>query len=116
MNFILYLTFEKNCLTSYLQASADWWRLRCLFVHQQVLEERSPVIYNQLTALLQRLSQSEKVAASSAVQTLLHLETASIWIYYGYVLKAQEALTAAARLKGVNISLVGMLGLAVIEN
>ncbi|XP_054264735.1 tetratricopeptide repeat protein 27 isoform X2 [Macrosteles quadrilineatus] len=90
--------------------STLWWRLRCLFIHQQVLEERSPNIHKQLTELLDQLMTCEAVAASSALSAQLQLEAASVWLHYGHVGKAGEAVRAASKQLGIELSLVGALG------
>ncbi|XP_046664658.1 tetratricopeptide repeat protein 27 [Homalodisca vitripennis] len=90
--------------------SAKWWRLRCLMIHQQVLEERSPIIYSQLKDLLQQLSECESVVTSSALSAQLQLEAASLWFHYSHVSNAGEAVKAAHKQLGLSVSLVGALG------
>ncbi|XP_046384414.1 tetratricopeptide repeat protein 27 [Ischnura elegans] len=93
--------------------SSRWWSMRYLFVHQQVLEERSPQIHDAVKKLLGEVHNQEIVAASSTdsqLRTLFNIECAIIYLYYFEVLRSKEYLESAAKGAGLDISLAGALG------
>lgn len=60
-----------------------------------------------MAVLLKELESSEIVSASPTLSAQLFLEAASIWLLYGHVARAEEAIKAAEKLLGLKISLVG---------
>ncbi|XP_071441326.1 tetratricopeptide repeat protein 27 isoform X2 [Hetaerina americana] len=92
--------------------SSRWWSMRYLFVHQQVLEEKSPQLHDALKKLLGEVPNQEIVACStdSQLRTLFNIECAIIYLYYFEVQKSNECLQAASQGAGIEISLGGALG------
>ncbi|KAG8232677.1 hypothetical protein J437_LFUL009923, partial [Ladona fulva] len=93
--------------------SRGWWCMRYLFLHQQVLEEKSPMIYNALRKSLKELPCQEiftENASSGILKALIDVECALVYLYYFDVQKANECLQDASFITGLDISLGGALG------
>ncbi|KAK3914871.1 Tetratricopeptide repeat protein 27 [Frankliniella fusca] len=87
-----------------------WWRFRCLFLHQQVLEEKSPILHDEMHSLEEKLLHCEDLKKDKVLNTLLHLELAHMHLFYHEVQPSGQILKTAVESAGLNISLTGALG------
>ncbi|XP_071507585.1 tetratricopeptide repeat protein 27-like [Diadema antillarum] len=93
--------------------TADWWRLRCLWIQQQLLDERSPEIYAAIMPLIESFKENEILMSSeetSALPIMLHLECCHIFAYYYEYKLATNSITSAQKLSGLEVALSGALG------
>ncbi|XP_022083144.1 tetratricopeptide repeat protein 27-like isoform X2 [Acanthaster planci] len=97
----------SSCLT------ADWWTLRCLWIQQQVLDERSPLIHKEVHELMDTINQNEVLMSREKcidLPLIFHLECCHICQYYYEFTKAREHLHTAKKTAGLEASLSGALG------
>lgn len=85
---------------------AKIWYSRCLFIHQQILEEHSVKIFNKLTKVIDEL----KELITDEENDDLRLEFSRIYLYYRHVQKSKEEMEIATKHSGLQTSLIGVLG------
>uniref|UniRef100_A0A914BU42 Tetratricopeptide repeat protein 27 n=1 Tax=Patiria miniata TaxID=46514 RepID=A0A914BU42_PATMI len=99
--------YLPTCLT------ADWWNLRCLWIQQQVLDERSPHIHKEVHKLMESISNNEVLMSRvkcNDLPLIFHLECCHICQYYYEYTAAREHLRIAKETAGLEASLAGALG------
>jgi hypothetical protein len=82
--------------------------MRCLFVHQQVLDEFSPTLHKDITALLEELVSCEPLMTKEHNYICFHLEAAQIHLFYRHVAKSQEHCKIALKAANLDLELTGM--------
>ncbi|XP_075232827.1 tetratricopeptide repeat protein 27 isoform X2 [Lycorma delicatula] len=92
-------------------ASRKWWLLRCLQVHQQILDEPSQLLYSQIFQLATDLIDYEPLTTNNDVLCgALHLELAQAYLQYSQVSKSEQEIKTALKLLKMEINLTGALG------
>lgn len=84
-----------------------WWRLRLLWIHQQILEEKSVTIFNQAVSLVQDLNVEELTPSS---QVHFHLEVATFNPNYFDINTIKASVEKASSLAGLTLLETGILG------
>ncbi|GFG34972.1 hypothetical protein Cfor_09317, partial [Coptotermes formosanus] len=90
--------------------SSQWWLLRCLFIHQQVMDEFSPTLHKSITSLVEELVRCEPLMIKRHNQICFHLEAAQIHLFYRHVAKSQEYCKMALKAADMKVELAGALG------
>ncbi|XP_041468800.1 tetratricopeptide repeat protein 27-like [Lytechinus variegatus] len=93
--------------------TADWWRLRCLWVQQQLLDERSPQLFSLILPLINSIQEDEILMSPEpdfSIPLMFHLECSYIFTYYYEYKKGTEYIANAKKLAGIEVGLTGALG------
>ncbi|KAL1131101.1 hypothetical protein AAG570_012338 [Ranatra chinensis] len=88
----------------------DWWLMRCLYIHQQILDEHSPTLQTRLFELSQTLENLPWVSNDIDLRVLLHLEVARIHLHYGKVTISGKEICSMLKLLNIELNLVGVMG------
>lgn len=87
--------------------SALWWRFRCVSIHQQILEEKSPQLHDQLIAVKEQILQSEFLKQHQELSILAQLEVSQMHLSYHEVLPSQQLIQSALEEADLSINLTG---------
>ncbi|XP_073683071.1 tetratricopeptide repeat protein 27 [Garra rufa] len=90
-----------------------WWTLRYVSLHQQILEERSPQLFNLMLSCIEKVCKCEELFANNAHRNLaiqFHLECSYTCLTYYEYRRAKEHLQTARDLSGIDVNMTGALG------
>lgn len=92
-------------MTFHFQIS-PYWHLRAMFVHQQVLEESSQKLFDELNNVMNEI-RSSLADCKNVDLTELYLEFARIHLYYNHVQKSKCDVEKALECSRIQTSLIG---------
>ena len=90
--------------------SVEWWLMRCLYIHQQILDEYSPTLQEKLFKLANNIAESSWVVSDNKLQSLLCLEVARIHLHYGHVNVSEKEICSSLKLLNLEVNLIGAMG------
>ncbi|XP_028396101.1 tetratricopeptide repeat protein 27-like [Dendronephthya gigantea] len=85
------------------------WEIRCIYVHQQLLEEPSPSLKAEVTPALERIHFDDQ-SFSSKLLFRVYLESSYHFLQYFECNKAKEQIEKAQNCVGLELYLEGALG------
>lgn len=87
--------------------AVKWWKSRCLWVHQELLEERSEIIFKEAREIYDNMNLD---SMNEEGQIQFHLEVATFNLKYFDINLIKDEVKKAADLAGISIEETGALG------
>lgn len=93
--------------------TADWWLMRCVKIHQQVLDNKSNTLRETLIQLIDSVQKTEPLMTDDRyreLQVQFHVEAGYLsHMFYRYR-EAHDHFNTAKKLSGINVELTGAMG------
>ncbi|XP_050404245.1 tetratricopeptide repeat protein 27 isoform X1 [Patella vulgata] len=106
------ILLESRDFLSHLHTS-KWWLLRCLYIQQEVLDDRAPTLRSTVLELIESIVKQEPLFTHDQYTNQViefHLEAGHLChIYYEYK-QGQDHFNQAKKLSGLEMHLTGAMG------
>ncbi|XP_071962355.1 tetratricopeptide repeat protein 27-like [Antedon mediterranea] len=93
--------------------TSDWWAMRCLWIQQQLIDEKSPEIHEEIMKCREKILKNEVLVANEdnmELCVMFHLECCPLSHYYYHYQQSEDHLEAAQKAAGIKVSFTGALG------
>ncbi|KAI8063451.1 hypothetical protein BC940DRAFT_307240 [Gongronella butleri] len=112
---LAYLFVARTALKALAASSTDaltvdFWSRRAAFIHQQLLDEFTGTLQDEIDALTKSSAQQMQLDTDKPLRVRHELETALIYSYYGHDKEAFDKMKQAQQSSGFQWSLTGALG------
>ena len=131
--FILAKSFFNSTLpkvSMFRSLAFKWWKFRCLWIHQQLIQEKSEMIFNEANVLLQNIELNDmnekakigkcdffpwpplrfSLTINKIFFSEFNLEVATFFMNYFHINKIRDAVNEAFNIAGIKIEETGALG------
>ena len=131
--FILAKSFFNSTLpkvSMFNSLAFKWWKFRCLWIHQQLIQEKSEMIFNEANVLLQNIELNDmnekakigkcdffpwppfsfSLTINKIFFSEFNLEVATFFMNYFHINKIRDAVNEAFNIAGIKIEETGALG------
>ena len=98
------VVFDQNFSNS---TFFKWWKLRVWAIHQQLLIEKSEILYKNVTQVLGEMD-LEKFSTEAKIQ--FHLEAAAFFLHFFDISKIRTHVNQASELAEMSVTETGLLG------
>lgn len=91
----------------------SWWLLRCLTIHQYILDDKSPTIKNTVLQLIDELSKTEPLLTDENNRDLIiqfNIEAGYLCHTFYEYKRAKEHFRTANKVAGLSLELTGVMG------
>ena len=84
-----------------------WWKFRILCIHQHLLTEKSEILYNSVSKIVEEMD-LEKFATNAKIQ--FHLEAAAFFRHFFDISRIKKHVNKATELAEMSVTETGLLG------
>lgn len=89
----------------------DWWTVRCVHLHQQILEACSPQLLSQAQSSISSVMKSlPQLQEHQSLQVQVHLECVYVYLSYYEYGPAKHHIRTAQDLSGLTVHMTGAMG------
>lgn len=88
----------------------DWWLLRGVYTQQQLIDEQSPSLLDQLEAITDKILNNNWLSEDKYLNILFHLEVARFYMLFGGISLSEKEIQNVLTLLKMDINVTGALG------
>lgn len=107
---ILFKHLLNEPATEINNVMVKWWYIRYLYIHNEILNEPSSVLYKEFTIHSDYLQTNLNKIPCSESRGLLLLEIVQGYLTYKRIFRVEPYLEQAKQLLGINVEVTGILG------
>ena len=90
--------------------AVQWWKFRCLWLHQEILDSRSETIFDSAKSLTKIVEESCLTSLNDKGKISWHLEVSTFNLHYFDIQWIQKEVSQASELGGISVQETGILG------
>ncbi|KAL5008553.1 hypothetical protein ScPMuIL_014134 [Solemya velum] len=93
--------------------TADWWLMRCIYVHQEILDNKAPTLKERAMPLVEEIRKQEPLMTDDCnreIAVQFHLEAGYLCHTFYEYKQAHDHFNTARKLSGLSIELTGAMG------